>query len=237
MPKNRGPTPGPPVCSHDSDAYQYPRSPSKHIKPGPGGGGNASGERARRPRCKPPAMFQKRLVVAVCRRHSSPLRSSNGGQYPASHEKMDGRRTSAIGQEIAARRPGTGLCAELKFLKKKAKIRKNKKMGLRSTHHHTCNDDEDEDEDDDEEEDDDDEDDAAPAANCAATRAAILSTGIGSRITQCQRDARQPSSSSAFLTCLKSKAGTCLSYTEHNGRASIDANAEYQLLGFVKMKC
>jgi hypothetical protein len=66
-------------------------------------------------------MFQKRLDVAVCRRHSSPLRSSNGGQYPASHEKMDGRRTSAIGQEMTARRPEIGCVSELRFEKKKSK--------------------------------------------------------------------------------------------------------------------
>ena len=97
-PKNGGPTPGPSVCCYDSDGHQDPRSPSKHIKGRPGGGGNVRGAPARRPGASRWQGPPKRLGLAVFRRHSSPLRKSNGSQCPASHEKMDGRRTSAIGR-------------------------------------------------------------------------------------------------------------------------------------------
>jgi len=93
MPKNVGPPPGPSVCCYDSDAHQNPRSPLKHIKGGPGGDENVRRAPARRPGASRWQDPPKRLVLAVFRRHSSPLR---GDQYPTSHEKVDGRRTRAI---------------------------------------------------------------------------------------------------------------------------------------------
>jgi len=96
MPKNVGPPPGPSVCCYDSDAHQNSHSPSIHIKGGPGGGGNVRGAPARRPGASHWQGPPKSLGLAVCRRHSSPLRESNGGQCPASHEKVEGRRTRAI---------------------------------------------------------------------------------------------------------------------------------------------